>query len=399
MSDDQERLAELYKRFINDTVSPDELQELWSLLSGEESGELTKTMFDLYEEDIPEETASRDWSHAERRILGRKAGKRIILRSSKLVAAAASAILLIGISVFVLNAHKAKQAEIAQSEHPAKAASDVAPPSSSFATITLANGQTISVDSAGRGLLAMQHAASLTKDAEGRLVYNVDESSSASRDMIYNTLTNPRGSRVINMVLSDGSKVWLNSGSSITYPVVFGKNDRQVTITGEAYFEVARMARKKFVVSSGEVRTEVLGTQFNVSSYSDDDDIRVTLIEGKVAVERLGSGGQILSPAQQAVAENGKPLRVLNAVNTEEVTAWKNERFSFTDSNIRQIMKEVSRWYDVDVQYNGRVDDLNFGGDVSRQTQVSELLKRLEATQTVRFQINGKKITVIPISR
>lgn len=197
-------------------------------------------------------------------------------------------------------------------------------------------------------------------------------------------------------MLSDGSRLWLNSGSSVTFPVTFGNKERKVAITGEAYFEIAHDPLKKFIVTANDLTTEVLGTHFNVNAFEEEENIKVTLLQGSIKVIS-GNQSSIIKPGEQAVEMAGGRLKTNRNVNVEEVVAWKNEMFSFNDTNIKDIMKEVSRWYDVNIEYKGDFSNLNFGGNMSRQKNVSELLKRLEATKTVRFEVVGKTITIIQI--
>jgi ferric-dicitrate binding protein FerR (iron transport regulator) len=255
----------------------------------------------------------------------------------------------------------------------------------------------ITLDSVKSGTIALQNNIAVTKSTDGKIEYAPGEKKGAP-GLTYNTLTNPKGSRVVNMVLNDGSKVWLNAASSITYPVAFDGVNREVSVTGEVYFEVAHDQNKKFIVKSNRLSTEVLGTYFNVNSYSDEDEIKVTLLEGSVRVLSKNGSPYIVKPGEQAIDEGNGKIRIEKNVNVEDMVAWKNERFSFTNANIKSIMKEVARWYDVQIEYKGNVDDLNFGGNMSRQRNVSELLKRMEATQAVKFEVEGRKITVKKLS-
>lgn len=401
MSFDHDRLTALYNKFVNDTATAGELRELWSLLNSTGRTEaLREAVFGLYDDPLPRDIDEKDWSGALHRILdSRKQKVYRMRRRRKFWAVAASVAVLFGLGVFFAAVDRGiSDKNVADASPRAKAAKshDVAAPNTTYATITLADGSTLALDSAGNGLLAMQQHTTLSRTPDGIILYAADQGASRPGEMIYNTVTNPRGSRVVHLALSDGSLVWLNAGSSITFPVAFAGERRDVTISGEAFFEVAHMPSKMFVVHAGSVKTEVLGTHFNISSYSDDDDIRVTLVEGKVSVQPAGGAAAVLMPGQQAVAAHGL-ARVQTASDMDNIIAWKNDRFSFTDTNIRQIMKEVARWYDVDIEYQGSVEGLNFGGSMSRQRNVSELLTRLEATQAVKFRVDGKKISVLPV--
>ena len=267
-------------------------------------------------------------------------------------------------------------------------ATDVKPPETNRATITLASGETIYLDSAANGTLVKQKDMEVTKLADGRIVYKGN-----STDMVFNTLTNPRGSQVIDITLSDGTRAWLNAGSSITYPVVFAGSNREVTINGEAYFEVAHNPQKPFRVGKGTMSVSVLGTHFNVNAYDDEADIKVTLLEGAVKVDQENNSKE-LKPGQQARINS--EITITNEVNIAQVMAWKNGKFDFGEGTaLTDIMRQVARWYDVDIEYRGKVEQ-EFWGTMSRQVNVSKVLEKFELTDRVHFKIEGKKIIVYP---
>ena len=393
MSENQHRFLQLYHHFINDTASPEEVREFWALTEMMEGDIVVKeALHSLYNDQVPEEVTNKDWSKAGESIFGRKK-KVLTINKKHWLAAAASVIIVLGIGSFFFNNEKNDLSKKYLTNVVNTEGKDVAPPASNRATITLANGQSIPLDSFKSGTLALQNNIVLTKTSAGKIEYST-EVQEKSRELVFNTLTNPRGSRVINMVLNDGSEVWLNAASSITYPVAFKGNVREVTVTGEAYFEIAHDVNKKFIVKTNGLLTEVLGTHFNVNAYLDEDEIKVTLLEGSVQVVANNGSSSLIKPGEQVMASNGK-MTLNSYVNVEDVIAWKNERFSFKDTNIKNIMREVARWYDVQIDYKGKMDDLNFGGSMSRQENVSELLKRMEATQAVKFEVAGRKITVI----
>ena len=392
MSGNKSRFLLLYKRFINDKATPDEVQEfLESTGIPENEGMVKEAVYTMYEDPVPEEIFRKDWSKAGERIFGRK-GKRFFLSKQQWWAAAASVFLALGIGGYIFSNKEKDNPRSAIAKVVTEKRHDVAAPAVSYATITLANGQSIAIDSVKSGVLALQNNIALTKTEDGHIKYASGEQA-GEKGLMLNTLTNPKGSRVINMVLNDGSHVWLNAASTITYPVAFEGIDREVVVTGEVYFEVAHDPKKKFIVKTGGLSTEVLGTHFNVNSYNDEDEIKITLLQGSVKVVSNYGATSVIKPGEQAVDAGGN-LRVNKNVNVEDVIAWKNERFSFNDVNIKSIMKEVARWYDLQIEYKGNVEDLNFGGNMSRQKNVSELLKRMEATQAIKFEVEGKKIIV-----
>ncbi|OQP65382.1 hypothetical protein A3860_17095 [Niastella vici] len=278
-----------------------------------------------------------------------------------------------------------------------KAVQTDASPTTTHATLTLDNGKTIVLDSLTSGLLATQGATKVVKDANGKLLYSA-EGKAITDKLIYNTLTVPKGSDVVYMQLSDGSRVWLNAQSSIRYPVAFNEEERKVEITGEAYFEVAKLSGKKFVVSKGSMEVVVLGTKFNVNTYEDEADIKVTLLEGSVKVETETNGRRserIIKPGQQAVL-NATKIDVLDDVDLQQVMAWKEGKFVFNNTNIQLIMRQMERWYDLEPTRFEReeVKKWEFNGEISRYSNASKVLQLLEKTGSVKFKLEGKKIVV-----
>jgi transmembrane sensor len=316
------------------------------------------------------------------------------------LAVAASIILMLGVGSYFLFFNKSgKKDDIVKTTEPAK---DVEAPKVTKAMITLIDGRTVALDSVTSGMLAMQGNVKVVKTVDGEIVYSLDPSISSGHEIKYNTLNNPRGSIAIDMTLADGSKVWLNAGSSVTFPVVFVGNERKVSITGEAYFEVAHDITKPFFVTKGNLQVQVLGTHFNINAYDDEDDIKVTLLEGSVKVLRSevphsvrndNDKGVVIKPGEQARAAND--IKVMKEVDLEEVMAWKNGRFEFGEStSLDDIMRQVSRWYDVDIEYKENIKQ-SFGGSISRQVNVSKVLEKFELTGRIHFKIEGRKIVVM----
>jgi hypothetical protein len=262
---------------------------------------------------------------------------------------------------------------------------DVIAPSSSKATITLANGQIVELDAIGSGtLVASQGEVNVMKTEDGQIVYK-----GTSKEVAYNTLYNPRGSKVISLRLNDGSIVWLNSQSSIRYPVAFVGDERQVEITGEAYFEVAKNLTKKFIVVSNGLNIEVLGTHFNVNSYNENKKIKVTLLEGSVKIIK-GGGTCILKPGQQAQVAN--EIQVLNGANIESVMAWKNGFFSFSGTSVEELMNILGRWYNVEIVFNKSIPNRQFGGHIATSANLSQVIKVLNESELKCALIDGKLV-------
>lgn len=275
---------------------------------------------------------------------------------------------------------------IAQTVKPA----DIAAPARSRATLTLGGGQQVDLDSAASGELAMQGGAQIVKGTGGQLAYQLKLEH--SDELLYNTLSNPRGSQVVTLTLSDGTKVWLNAESSVRYPAVFVGNDRSVEMTGEAYFEVAKDAMRPFRVKKGNATIEVLGTSFNVHAY-EEEAMKVTLLAGKVRVAAAGRG-LVLAPGQQAVVAEG--IGMGKDVDTAAVMAWKNGLFSFRHADLPMVMKELARWYDVQVIYEGKLPEERFTGRMGRDLSLSQVFKLLRG-MGVRYRIEaGNKLIIEP---
>lgn len=268
---------------------------------------------------------------------------------------------------------------------------DIEAPESANAMLTLADGSTLVLDSLVNGQIAHQGSTNIKKLSDGKVVYD----GNATTEIQYNTLTVPRGSKIVELTLTDGSKVVLNSASSITFPTAFTGNKRKVVITGEAYFEVAHDKSKPFVVVKGDAEIEVLGTHFNVNAYDDEDAINVTLLEGSVRVSASNkTQNLILKPGQMARITS--KLDLLPNVNINEVMAWKEGKFKFGESaSIETVMRQLSRWYDVQVEYKGKVHG-HIGGTIEREANISQVLHILEMTGIVNFNIQGRKIVVLP---
>ncbi|MGN6297541.1 MAG: FecR family protein [Ginsengibacter sp.] len=269
---------------------------------------------------------------------------------------------------------------------------DVAAPASNKAMLTLGNGKTVVLDSAANGSLAQQGNAIVSKLNNGKIVYNADNSGAVK--IQYNTLTVPKGSKPVQLVLADGSEVWLDVASSITYPTTFTGSERNVQITGEAYFEVAHNAAAPFIVKKGDVEIKVLGTHFNVNAYEDEKSLKVTLLEGAVKVQRRGNESLNIQPGQQAEITRQGKIELNKEVDIDEVMAWKNNWFNFNSLTVPEIMQQIERWYNVSVTYEGKPSNKHFSGIVSRSNKVSEVLKIMEQAG-IQFKIEGKNITVM----
>jgi len=300
---------------------------------------------------------------------------------------AASILAFLSVGIYFLRLNKMPQQHIAIN-NPVK--NDVAPGGNN-AILTLSNGSKIVLNSAKIGKLASQGNALINKTNNGQISYKRLDNSGTSKGLAFNTATTPRGGQY-QCILSDGTKIWLNSASSITYPVEFDSNERKVELTGEAYFEVAHDARKPFKVVCNGQTVEVLGTHFNINSYSDENVIKTTLLEGSVKVTSKG-GVNIIKPGQQAQVENGNTI--VKDVDIEEAVAWKNGFFYFQNNNIREVMRQLARWYDVDIKYEGVLPSRIFSGELPRNVNATQILDIL-TFKKIHYKIDGKIITVMP---
>lgn len=266
---------------------------------------------------------------------------------------------------------------------------DVKAPVANTAMITLANGEQVTIDSALKGQLLLHGNMKLVKLPTGEITYILD-SDVASEKALYSTVSNPYGSNVLAMQLPDGTKFWLNAGSSMTYPVVFADDERKVEITGEAYFEVAHNKEKPFRVVKGNTEVQVLGTHFNVNAYDDEDRIKVTLLEGSVNVNKAGHRF-LLEPGQQAQIQDD--IKIVDGVDTELVMAWKNGLFSFKGATLQEVMREIARWYNLKVVYEGAIPDRLFTGKIYRDNNLSDVLKILGENK-IQYRLTGTEIVI-----
>ncbi|WP_170982757.1 FecR family protein [Dyadobacter frigoris] len=312
-------------------------------------------------------------------------------------ASAAIILFTIGLGAYFLVLQKREPSAVSVKMQPDK--EDIAP-GRDGAILTLADGRQILLDSAGNGNLAME-GSTVIRNNNGQIQY--DGQGALASENLYNTMTTPKG-RQYALILSDGTRVWLNAGSSITYPTVFKKNDRRVTITGEAYLEVAHLpdvtqnASERnipFTVLVGDLEIKVLGTRFNINAYPDEASIKTTLLEGSVQLMKNGKTS-LLSPGQQAIISGNSTMKVYSGANLDEALAWRNGLFTFDDADIETVMRQLARWYDMEVYFEGEIPTETFWGDLQRNANLSSVLKVLEKSG-VKFTIDGKKVRVLQV--
>jgi transmembrane sensor len=399
----RERILELARKLQDgETLTPEEKAEFdqWY-------GAFDDTRMPALAGETPEVLRQRLYAEIMRK--GRiqpKVGKTTPMR--RYWTAAAAVLLVLGGLMWIYVGRTPRSA-VAASERPS-AADTLIVPGGNKAVLTLANGTKMILDSAKNGLLAMQGGTGVIKKDDGAISYERDRNPDRGADgngngknesiggLLYNTVATPKGGQYV-VTLPDGTRVWLNATSSIRFPTAFTGGERLVEISGEAYLEVAPDRTKPFRVAvahaNGEkqMEVEVLGTQFNVMAYEEEGAVKTTLLEGAVRLVH-GAETKVLRPGQQGELKDGV-FRLMNNTDTSAVVAWKNGQTLFASEDITAIMRKVSRWYDVDVEYQGQLPKRNFTGGISRKADISELLKILELNQ-IHFTVKGRKITLMP---
>lgn len=400
------RIRQLVLKKIAGTLTDDEEKELNSLLGQSEiNRESVSPLMDrksiLEEISDMESARKRTWDKLHSQLSPGtsfpKPEKTIVMPIRRLIPWAVAASLLLVISVWFFRMNNTTEPKKKQL---AAKINDIPAPRSSHATVTLADGHKVDLDSLIQGMALTQQGISLTKLADGSLAYEGKATGlQFDAPLVFNRIDNPKGSKVVSFRLADGSHVWLNAGSSMRFPILFPRNERKVIITGEAYFDVAKNPARPFKVEiPGNFTVEVTGTQFNVFAYPDEETTSATLVEGKVTIHEMVGNvrttGMVLNPGEQAVVQNGQSISRVRDADVHQVTAWKNGKFDFGEStDFQMAMREISRWYDLDIQYRDKVDQ-RIGGSMSRNVSLSNVLDMLEVAGAVDFQIDGKKVIV-----
>lgn len=406
------RIEYLFNLYVNNNFSPQEKDELMELLGKPENEVIFKALI----QNVIENTGS------EIELPAGKAASILagILQSDKIViipmkkrttafipwmrvAAAVLIVVIAGGSYRMLQNNKRNE--------PAKMVAEIpkpAPilPGTDKALLTMADGSTVILDNLQNGVLA-QHSNTIIQKQGAVLMYNATTASNEKTTVTFNTLSTPRGGQY-RVVLSDGSEVWLNAASSLRFPTAFTGNSRDVELTGEAYFEVAKVSypvggdRRSgtkfgegalpFHVMVNGMRVDVLGTHFNINSYSEEQAIKTSLLEGSVQVTN-GSFNSRIKPGEQAIVTGKDEVINIRTPDMGAVMAWKNGLFEFEGADVATIMRQIARWYDVEIVYTGKIPLRRFQGKISRNAQLSEVLRILELSN-IKFRVEGKKIIV-----
>ncbi|WP_316811772.1 FecR family protein [Pedobacter heparinus] len=361
----------LIQRYASNAASEKELQSLFGMINSNEN-----EIDALLEEEMDKEIAAMDPDKK----LGRP--KRFVIWY-KYVAASLILVTLSAVTSYLLsNRHK--------KESLSRTIKNIEP-GGNVAYLTLGNGKRVILTELINGTIVKEPGVEITKTSNGQLVYKLSAVDNEARTNVYNTIETPRGGQY-QVLLPDGTKVWLNAASSLKYPTSFtALQERVVELKGEAYFEVYADKKKPFIVHSAKQEVKVLGTHFNINAYPDEPLVKTTLMEGAVSVT-TAAFKQLLKPGQEAIL-TASGITVKD-VETDEAVAWKNGQLIFSSESITTIMRMISRWYDVDVEYQGNVYAMRFTGTISRYANVSDVLQMLEMTNKIKFSIEGRKIKV-----
>jgi transmembrane sensor len=408
------KLIRLIQKYITGKASPEEEQFIEAYYeSFDSSVEQLQTQSDEDKALLAQEMKAAIWQQVDK-TARQPQSIPFVKRSWFRFAMAAAVVVLVCIPVYyyIIKTPAPKQV-VKTNKQPAAPKND-ALPGGHKATLTLADGTVVDLDNAKNGTIATEGKTIVKKNEDGRLEYQRANSPVLSEvegtidhSPSYNTLSTPRGGQYF-LELPDGSKVWLNAGSSIRYPTAFNSKERLVQLTGEAFFDIKKNEHIPFRVhfsspskdgGGREGVIEVMGTQFNVNAYHDESTIKTTLLEGKVKLLSSEKQTAILQPGQQAQIKNttigNGQIRVIKDVDMEEAIAWKNGLFYFDNVDIQAIMRQLARWYNVQVIFKGKVPARRFAGQVSRNSNLSQVLRILELSK-VRFTVEGNVVTVLP---
>ena len=391
MQPDSSSIQILFTKYINGEASAEETERLFQLIDEDQNDtQISLLLATELDDTEPEEQYDPGWEFTLAKIKQQTLELPITSPShgkTKLwprIAGIAAMVALIAMGIYFFSYNQ----KTAVPDYRHLLANDIAP-GKLGATLTLANGEKIRLSDAANGEIAKESGISISKTADGQIVYRL-QSATGDQDKV-NTLTTAKGETFI-LTLPDRTKVWLNAASSLTYTAnLRDKGVRRIRLSGEAYFEVSKDRHHPFIVESGDQQVEVLGTHFNVNAYPDEKVFRTTLLEGSVKVSEYGQT-KLLTPGNQASNAGGNIQ--LGAVDTDLAVAWKSNNFIFDRLDIREIMRTIARWYNVEVIYQGDIPTDTFWGSVSRFDNISKVLIPLEATGNVHFRIEGRKIYV-----
>ena len=392
MSLQKEEISILLEYYVSKKATEEQEQKLMEFfLEAEEDNELKGYMQEVWMQFKPGEHAGHvDWNTMFENMMDQEKEVPMLVKRFywRQIAAAAVVVLILSLGgYFYFNKNSVSQ--FAKSDGGKELKNNIVAPVGNKATLTLSDGSTIYLENAENGALAVQGGVTVEKSADGQIVYSGND-----RQAKMNTISVPKGSMPLRLQLADGSEVWLNVESSITYPTAFTGKTRKVQITGEAYFEVAHNAAMPFIVSKNDVEVTVLGTHFNMNAYENEAAINVTLLEGAVRVKKGNLSG-LLHPGQQAVVSNvtNEKINVVKA-EVDKVMAWKNGLFNFEGAHLDEVMRQLERWYNIDVIYENGVPDIEFMGKMSKNIDLNDMLEILKKTKVQLTLVDGRKLIV-----
>lgn len=378
-------IIHLIEKYLDGTITPAEEAELMAWYREHNEADIEWRSDNADEE---EQVRSRMLNRLEQQI-----NAPAVKRRRYFIPAAAAVLLILAVAGYFAYPLLPKQGQPANTP----LVQDVGP-GGNKAILTLANGEKVVLEEAGDGTISQQGSSAVNKTDSGHVQYN-DLSVAGNTAVVYNTLSTPFGGQY-RVTLQDGTNVWLNAGSSLHFPAAFPQNERKVTLTGEAYFEVAKDRNRPFYVAINtgadtSMNVRVLGTHFNINAYPDEQQHVVTLLEGSVNVN-YGDANALLTPGRKAILNRESGSMNVKGGDTEAAVAWKNGYFLFDNEKVESIMRQISRWYNVEVRYQGDVSKRAIAGSLSRSKNVSEVLNMLELTGAVHFKLEERRITVMP---
>ncbi|MFI5131357.1 MAG: FecR family protein [Chitinophagales bacterium] len=389
-------MQDLFSKYLNEQCSPEEMEELLAHFDNPAHERSLRGLIAESLENVDPQNGNGEW-HATTGPTFVAIRERLDAQRAKVVPITkrtwftSAAVILVGaFAIYNLsNKPKSGKAEIANN---AATQTEMAP-GTNKAVLTLADGSVIILENAGNGELTQQGNTKIVKLENGQLAYNL--LNEKPTEILFNSITTPRGGQY-QLTLPDGSTVWLNAVSSLRFPVAFTGRERRVEVTGEAYFEVAKNASMPFKVNvAGKGEVEVLGTHFNINSYSDESTINTTLLEGSVTVTGATTGAsRVISPGEQAQLNTNGQICLNKKIDTEQVIAWKKGVFSFTNASLETILRQLSRWFDVDVVYKGAIPQREFTGEIEKKLNLSHVLHILEKNN-LHFRLEGRKLVVM----
>ena len=395
----KDHIEEILNKIVAETASEEELSELAELVKNDSDGLVALQIEQFLQTEENPEIGLLSEEKTEAMVNNILQADKIptekrtrIFHIGRWIAAAAVIILLIGTVVYFGISNS--KTTIAKEEKSNLQKNDVQP-GGSRALLTLADGSTIVLDHAEKGTISLQGNTKVEKLNDGQLAYST--SKSATGEVLYNTITTPRGGQY-QVTLPDGTKVWLNAASSLRFPTAFTGTERKVELNGEGYFEVEKNPNMPFIVKLNNASVQVLGTHFNVMAYNDEADMKTTLLEGSVKIKaEEGSGAtKVLKPGEQAVLNKQNDLQIVEGADVEEVVAWKNGYFQFSKIDA-QALRQISRWYDVDVVFDKDMKEKEYAGKIARSVKLSNVVEALKIIG-IHCKMENNKLIVLPES-